>query len=125
MKFTNKNAFEIALTLSECEEIGLLGYVIAKNRRLIANELTDYCVFRDELLSIYGTDIGNGQVKFDKESCRKFEEEISVVDAIEIDIPVLTVTEDIFTGGTLNSKQMFTLDWMVCRPDNKETKDNT
>lgn len=115
MKFTNLAAFESALVLSQCEEKGTLGYVIARNRRKIADELKDYLKYRDDQLTSYGHDEGDGKVSFTKEGNARFREAMAEVDAIEIEIPILAVTEDIFTSGTLDSKQMYALDWMVKR----------
>lgn len=112
MIFKNSDAFNSLTSLANADEHGKLGFIIAKNRRKIESELKEYIAKRDELIKKYGIQEGNGY-SLNPIYVNEFLAEMAQYDEIECDIPVMQVDEEIFCSGTLTSKQMYTLDWMI------------
>lgn len=113
MKLTNAQMFDSLQVLSQVEEEGVLGFAIARNRRKLSNELSDYLAKRDELLKTYGTHEGDGRYTLTPEAAQKFREALQPFADMTTDVAVCQVTADEFCSGTLTSQQMFFLDWMV------------
>lgn len=111
--FTNEQMYESASVMSQVEETGMLGYAIAKNRRKLIDEVKEYDTKRTELLKKYGKDSGDGRFELSSSDHFLFIEEITPFSSLTSEIDVVTVSLDVFTGGTLTSQQMFVLDWMV------------
>ena len=113
MILNNKQMLESLAVLSQCEEKGMLGYAIARNRHKLTEEVQEYSKVRDDLLKEHGTDIGNGQYQLQPENAARFFEELNPYSALTVDVPVMQVDPEVFYGGNLTSSQMFTLNWMV------------
>ena len=113
MKFTNIRAHESFAVLSNVNETGKLGFVIAKNARKIRDELIEYETKINEIVSKYGTPRDDGFFEVKPEDVQAYLAERKEYDDVECDIPVLTVDEDTFCSGNLTSQQMYVLDWMV------------
>lgn len=113
MILNNKQMLESLTVLSQCEEKGMLGYAIARNRQKIAAEVLDYSRKRDELLREFGKDIGNGQFQLEPENAARFFEALQPYSDLTEDVPVMQVSPEVFYGGNLTSSQMFVLEWMV------------
>jgi len=113
MILNNKQMLESLTVLSQCEEKGMLGYAIARNRQKIAAEVLDYSHKRDELLREFGKDIGNGQFQLEPENATRFFEALKPYSDLTVDVPVMQVSPEVFYGGNLTSSQMFILGWMV------------
>lgn len=113
MILNNKQMLESITVLSQCEEKGMLGYAIARNRQKLAVEVQDYSQKRDELLKEHGEDIGNGQFQLMPENAARFFEALKPYSDLTVDVPVMQVDPEVFYGGNLTSSQMFTLNWMV------------
>lgn len=113
MILNNKQMLESLTVLSQCEEKGMLGYAIARNRQKLTVEVLDYSRKRDELLREHGKDIGNGQFQLMPENAARFFEALQPYSDLTVDVPVMQVDPEVFYGGNLTSSQMFTLDWMV------------
>ena len=113
MILNNAQMFESVTVLSQCEEKGMLGYAIMRNRQKLAAEVQDYSRKRDELLMEHGTDIGNGQFQLQPENAARFFEALKPYSELTVDVPVMQVAPEVFYSGNLTSSQMFVLDWMV------------
>lgn len=113
MKLTNAQILESVQILTKAEEKGLLGFVIAQNRRKLLNEVEDYSVKRDEILQKHGTDLGDGRFTIKAENLAAFEAELRPYAEMEVDVSVVQVEPEVFCGGNLTSSQMFALGWMV------------
>lgn len=110
MTLTNKGAFELLQYMSNLHETGKLGFFIAKNMRMIKTEIQEYIALRDHTISKYAAP---GGVAVADENIPLFLEEMRPYDEIECEIDPAQVDEALFISGTLNSKDMFNLDWMV------------
>lgn len=113
MIMNNAQMLESITVLSKCEEKGMLGYAIARNRQKITAEVLDYSKKRDELLKEHGEDMGNGQFQLMPENAARFFEALQPYSDLTVDVPVMQVSPEVFYGGNLTSSQMFTLSWMV------------
>lgn len=113
MILTNKQMLESLTVLSQCEEKGMLGYAIARNRQKLTAEVLDYSQKRDELLREHGKDIGNGQFQLEPENAARFFEDLKPYSDLTVDVPVMQIPPEVFYGGNLTSNQMYALDWMV------------
>lgn len=113
MILNNAQMLESVTVLSQCEEKGMLGYAIARNRQKLSVEVMDYSRKRDELLREHGTDIGNGQFQLQPENAARFFEALKPYSELTVDVPVMQVDPEVFYGGNLTSSQMFALNWMV------------
>jgi len=113
MIFKNAEAFESLQVLSEASETGRLGFVIAKNRRKFLNELHEYCEIKDGLASKYGKITPDGKFVIEAANVPDYLDELRPYEDIESDIAVTKVDEETFISGTLTSKQMFVLEWMI------------
>lgn len=109
MILTNAQMLESLTVLSQCEEKGMLGYAIARNRHKLSVEVQDYSRKRDELLKEMCEDLGGGQYKPNPEFFKALQPYMD----LEVDVPVMQVSPEIFYGGNLTSSQMFVLGWMV------------
>ena len=113
MKFTNEQMLNSLVILAKLEEKGMLGFAIAKNRKKLAEECKEYSEKRDELLKEFGEDIGNGQYQLAPDKVADFLAALKPYSELEVDVAVMTVSQDVFCSGSLTSSQMFALDWMV------------
>lgn len=113
MILNNAQMLESVTVLSQCEEKGMLGYAIMRNRQKITAEVMDYSRKRDELLKEHGTDIGNGQFQLQPENAARFFAALQPYSDLTVDVPVMQVDPEVFYGGNLTSSQMFALNWMV------------
>lgn len=112
-KMTNDQILNSLGILSQLEEKGMLGFAIARNRKKLAEECKDYAEKRDELLREFGTDLGNGQFQLPPDKVNDFLNALKPYSELEVEVPVMTVSQDVFCSGNLTSSQMFALDWMV------------
>lgn len=113
MILTNTQMFNSLIVLSRLEEKGMLGYAIARNRKRLNDECKEYNEKREELLKEFGSDIGNGQYQVKPDKVDAFLEALKPYSELEVDVAVMTVSQDVFCSGNLTSSQMFALDWMV------------
>jgi len=108
LKTTNGKAFEILLALASAKETGRLGFAIAKQRRLIEAELTEFITIRNNAISSNSAD---GMLTADGAAAANAE--IAGYLDMPCEFPVYSVSFDVFTGGDLASDQMYLLDFMV------------
>lgn len=110
---TNAQMWESIQVLSCVKETGKLGYACARNLRKLVDACKEYLNIRDQLLMKYGSSEGGGKFTLEPENVQAFTEALSQYSAIEHDVDLFQVSEDTFCGGTLTTKEMYTLDWMV------------
>lgn len=113
MKMTNEQMLNSLSVLSKLEEKGVLGFAIARNVKKLAEECKEYSEKRDELLQKFGVDIGNNQYQLVPDKVADFIEALRPYGELEVDVAVMTVSQDVFCSGNLTSSQMLILDWMV------------
>lgn len=120
MTMTNEQMYDRMLVLSELRETGRLGYAIARNRRKIESEVTEYSKIRSDALAKYGELIeGTNRYHLAGEGLNKYNEELSQYKDITCEVDVMQVSLDEFCSGNLNSDQMYALDWMVKSEEDK------
>lgn len=108
MKTTNGRAFDILMTLSGLTETGRLGYAIAKNRRIIETELTEFIDMRNQVIRKHAVD---GQLT--PEAAEEANKEIAEIIDLPCDFKPYTIALEDFIGGGLTAEQMYLLDFMV------------
>ena len=113
MKITNAEAYQYFQALQDAKEAGMLGFAIAKNMRKLAGELVEYEQKRSELLQKHGEDIGNGKFQLTGEHVLQYLAEMKPFDELAFEFEPMTVSEEVFCGGSLTSDQMYNLFWMV------------
>ncbi|MBQ9662742.1 MAG: hypothetical protein IJV40_06285 [Oscillospiraceae bacterium] len=113
MKMTNNEAYEALNLLVRLREKGRLGFVIAKNIRILRGEISEYISLRDKFIQEAGTRKGDAYVIENPENIQKFMDLISEYDSISFEFTPQTIDEETFCSGGLTSDQMYALDWMV------------
>lgn len=113
MRLTNEQMWESINALSSVKETGKLGYACARNLRRLIDACTEYIEVRDRLMAEYGKDEGDGKFAFAPDKAKQFREAIQEYSAIEHEVDVFQVSEDVFTSGGLTTREMYTLEWMV------------
>ena len=114
MKMTNEQMYESLAALISAKETGTLGYAISKNRRKIEGELVEYIRIRQELLERYGeSDEESNTFHLKGENLKKYMEEMDTYNNMECEIDLMRVSLEVFTGGNLDSNQMYALEWMI------------
>ena len=110
---TNMEMFNAIQCISEANEIGKLGYALARNLRKLTNECKDFLDWRDKLLIKYGEHTGEGHYQILPEKQEDFRSELKELEGISHDVDIYQIPESLFTSGHLTTKQMYALDWMV------------
>jgi len=108
MKTTNGNAFQILTVLSNLTETGRLGFAIAKQRRIIEAELREFIDIRNKAITDNakdGTLTADGAVLANQTIAQYID--------LPCEFRVVPVDEETFTGGGLNSAQMYDLSFMT------------
>lgn len=98
----------LAVSLSTMLDVkGVVGYKIARNLRMINEELKDYYEQKQKLFEKYGTEKdGQMVIERDTEEFKKFMEEFSPVMDQEVNFDFRKITEDELIGSGLSAKQM-------------------
>lgn len=124
MKLTNGEMFASINVLSGLEEKGRLGYAIAHNRRVVNEALTEYYDVRNRIITSHGTENKDGTYSLSDEQATAAQQELDEFTFIEHEVDIMQVDVDTFCSGSLNSQQMFILNWMVEKEDpNHERED--
>jgi len=100
---------------------GAVGVKIARNFRMIDDELTEYRKARIEVFRKYGKEDGdNIRVDKDSENYPLFLKELDPLDNMEVDFSFRKITEDELNESALTSQQMIILmdNGMVEEKDN-------
>lgn len=95
-----------------------IGYTAARNYRILAESLTEYELFRNDLIEKYG-EAGkdeNGksitQIKMDSPSFKAFCDELQPFNEIEHEVELMAAKyED--TIGCLSGEEILSIDWML------------
>lgn len=112
MKLTNKRAYDLLQYMGGLHETGKLGFYIAKNMRLLKTELTEYIDIRNRTIDKYG-EPENGVYRIPSKNVSLFLDSMKPYDDIECSFTPVQVDRELFISGTLESNDMFNLDWMV------------
>ncbi len=97
-----------------------IGYIAARNTRILNDTLTEYFTFKRELISKYGTpdedengkEIGTISISPTAPNFAAFVKEFDAIKDIEHNIELMTIPyEDII--GLLNGEEILKLDWML------------
>lgn len=100
MKLTNGTILDIINTLSKFKnQSGLMGYMIAKNLRMLRAEIADCEKFKDELVDKYGKENEDGAKYISEENpetLQKFLNEFLPVLNCEVDINFYQMDKDKF-----------------------------
>ena len=96
-----------------------VGYVAARNTRILSNTLTEYFSFKDDLIKKYGTmdkdgegkETGSISVKPESENFNDFINEFNTIKDIEHDVELMTIPYDEVIG-ILNGEEILKLEWM-------------
>lgn len=120
MKKKLKNA-EMAVMMNQLRPIlphrDKIGYVAARNYRTIAECLTEYETFRNELIKKYGQEIKNDQgppvigIKIDSPKFKDFCDELAPFNEMEHEVELMIAKyEDAI--GCLTGEEILAVDWM-------------
>ena len=105
-----------------------VGYVAARNTRLLMTETTEYIKIRDELIQKYGkqdTDqdgnpLGTVSIVIGSEEYQKFNGSIKEYMDIEHDVPIMKMKYSEVIG-ILSGEEILAIDWML---EDDEEKSN-
>lgn len=121
MKFTNVKMEQM---LSQLEPIlrhrDKVGYVAARNTRILRDNLTEFLDFKNELIQKYGTsekdENGNetGRISISPTSpnFQTFSDEFDKIADIEHEVDLMTLKYNEVIG-ILNGEEILELDWML------------
>ncbi len=97
-----------------------VGYVAARNTRILSDTLTEYFAFKRDLISKYGepdkdkdgTPVGTISIHQNSPKFENFMREFDKIKDIEHDVDLMTIPyEDVI--GILNGEEIINLDWML------------
>ena len=122
-KMKNKEMDELLVGLTGLMDKaqGKLGYAIAKNYRIISNELKEYLGLKDQAIAKFGEPDENGRVRIliGTESYKNYLEEMKQYDDIESEINIVMVSPDDVYSSDLTAKEISGLLFMI-KEDNNE-----
>ncbi len=122
MKTTLKNS-SMAEMLQQLQPLlshrDMIGYVVARNFRVLSNSLTEYETIRRGLIEKYGTeeiDPKTGQpvvsIKIDSPNFKKFCDELAPFNEMEHEIELM-VAKYKDAIGCLTGEEILSIDWML------------
>lgn len=96
-----------------------IGYVAARNTRILNDTLTEYFTFKQDLIRKYGepdkdengNELGTITIKQDSPNFEEFTKEFDKIKDIEHDVDLMTVKYDEIIG-ILNGEEILKLEWM-------------
>lgn len=117
MKYSQ--AENLAMNLSTMLDTkGIVGFKIARNLRMINDELQEYYQFKEELFKKYGEEVdGNLVVKKDSENYPLFADELKKIADTEVNFDFRKITEEELIDSGLSAKQM-SLIWELVDENN-------
>ncbi len=90
-----------------------IGYVAARNTRILNNTLSEYFIFKLDLLKKYGKETGKiYSIEPDSENFEAFLKEFEPIKDIEHDVEIMTIPYNEVIG-LLNGEEILKLDWML------------
>lgn len=117
MKLTNKQMDEYIYGLEGLMEKtqGRLGYAIAKNHRMILNELKEYQGLKDSAIMRFGTknEQGRASIQVGTDAYEKYLEEMKQYDDIESDVNIVMVKADDVYSSNLSAKEVSGILFMI------------
>ena len=121
MKKKLKNA-EMAVMLNQLRPIlshrDKIGYVAARNYRILSECLTEYEAFRNSLIEKYGEAIKDDHgrpiigVKVESPNFQKFCDEMAPFNEMEHEVEIMTAKFD-ETIGCLSGEEILGIEWML------------
>lgn len=96
-----------------------IGYIAARNYRVISEALTEYNTFKRELINKYGecekdeagNETGTVSISLASPNFKEFSDAMAPINEISQDIELMTAKYD-ETIGTLSGEEILQLDWM-------------
>lgn len=83
---------------------GILGYAVAKNIRLLGQELTEYSKLRNDLIVKYGEKSGDGYtIAPNSDSFKVFLTEFSQYQTLDIDVDLMKVDSEVLINSGLTA----------------------
>lgn len=121
MKKTLKNA-QMSVMLNQLKPIlsrrDKLGYIAARNYRILSECLTEYYTFRNTLIKKYGEEIKDNDghteigIKVDSPNFQKFCDEMVPFNEMEHEVELMIAKyEDVI--GCLSGEEILGIDWML------------
>lgn len=90
-----------------------IGYIAARNTRIIMEALTEYYNFRNELVEKYGEEIGGQmQLALTSPNFKQFSQEFSDIQNAQQDLDLMTLEYDDVIGE-LSGEEILLIDWML------------
>ncbi len=113
--FSNFEGDRYLQCLTDCgDSTGKLGYAIAKNKRKISAELTEYTDKKNEAIKTHGKDLGDGRIGVTSaDELIAVNNDLKDIGQEEITVDILTVDEKELEDSGLTAKQMEGLFWMI------------
>lgn len=116
MKMKNREAESLSIALnSMLDTKGIVGLKIARNQRMINDELKEYYQFKQELFKKYGEEKdGVLVIQKDSENYILFLREVKPLEEQEVNFSFRMITEEELINSGLTAKQMSAImDYMV------------
>lgn len=83
---------------------GMLGYAVAKNIRLLGQELTEYTKLRNDLIVKYGEKNGDGYtIAPNSDNFKDFLTEFSQYQTLDIDVDLMRVDSEVLIDSGLTA----------------------
>ena len=121
MKKKLKNAQMVAM-LNQLQPIlshrDKIGYIAARNYRILSECLTEYEAFRNSLIEKYGEETKDDRgrpiigVKVDSPNFKLFCDELAPFNEMEHEVEIMTATYDDVIG-CLSGEEVLSIDWML------------
>ena len=104
-----------SLQLIEDKVAGKLGYFVARNIRLLSNELTEFEKIRTDLIYKYGTQIGEDEYKVLENTSEyvEFSNELQTFFDIEHDVNFSRVPASLVMNSSLTAKEINNIFFMI------------
>lgn len=105
-------AENLANVLSEMtDKTGIVGYKVARNLRMINDELQEYYQFKQELFKKYGTEEKDGSIRIEKntENYNAFMKEFEPLTNQEVEFNFRKFTQDELVESGMTAEEMMLL----------------
>lgn len=121
MKLSNQKMEQMLMQLKPIlPQRNKIGYVAARNTRILNEALTEYFKFKNELIEKYGErdkdavgkELPSISLKIDSPNFEKFKEEFDTFKDIEHEVELMTLKYDEIIGF-LNGEEILALSWML------------
>lgn len=101
---------------------GKLGFVVARNHRIIEKEVKAYREKIEEIIKKYGDTDEEAQVirVSDPEKAKKADKEYVGISNLAISVDILKINEEDLADADLTAKEMLSLSWMIEYPEDKK-----